>query len=543
MASIRDLFYSEKYDKVQQALDSVPEQSISQQHNSTIIKYLKDGQNPLPSLLSLANKIREQTNTESPWVIHPSWALINYHIALYYYQHCQYEEAFAVVNSIWKNAKLVDQNTLIFVSVLTFELSISTKNWENASAALEFFAELRKDKAKFSSTLKKFFEKSPHSAEIVDMIEKIQFKVNTALNIAKGNEKKTELESNLKKAVNIQKLTMGQVLPLLSTAWHLHDIQKFERILEIAPNQSDLSITNNRGVLEITQGKYSSALLHFSKALGARKTSEIIQPYNKILYNIGVSLLFKNKPTKASEILHMIVPTMPKFPYLWLRLAECSVMYYKQRVANLRTQKQLSQVIYRRISTATNTYTILPPSSAKLFAKYSSEKDYEGPELSLEYAQKCADNAIRFSSPNQEKIKVSAELISTYVSLELNEPQRALDHVVQITNSSVNDRFAQLTANIYHSQALILMGEPGPAKTMLNSKILEYKLGAPTDPEMYGITFEQALLLSPKQERSKDNEKYQNHTEIIITRAMRAKRDGHDQEAIKIINQFTPKNE
>ena len=50
----------------------------------------------------------------------------------------------------------------------------------------------------------------------------------------------------------------------------------------------------------------------------------------QLCYNLGVTLLYMNKPAQAFDFLVEVVKTQSMNPRLWLRLAECCIRVHKQ---------------------------------------------------------------------------------------------------------------------------------------------------------------------------------------------------------------------
>jgi CCR4-NOT transcription complex subunit 10 len=128
-------------------------------------------------------------------------------------------------------------------------------------------------------------------------------------------------------------LPLQQTLLLAQAALFIDDRKKFRDLLEAADDSSHFAIVNNKGLCELLQNRSASALLHFSQALAASHFQSVIYPLHKVVYNTALALLFQGSPKKAFLGFHSIIPLMPKSAFLWLRLAECCVSYYKQRIA------------------------------------------------------------------------------------------------------------------------------------------------------------------------------------------------------------------
>lgn len=63
-----------------------------------------------------------------------------------------------------------------------------------------------------------------------------------------------------------------------------------------------------------------------SKSLFTLRGNNIAQ----LMYNIGISQLFANRPTQAFDFLLQAVQVYHLNPRLWLRMAECAIRTYKE---------------------------------------------------------------------------------------------------------------------------------------------------------------------------------------------------------------------
>lgn len=83
MNSLASQFYQENYETVEKELAETQDPSLQEIHNLAIVRFLTKDENPLPQIQKIADSIKTDTSSEN-WPIHPSWNLINYHMALYH---------------------------------------------------------------------------------------------------------------------------------------------------------------------------------------------------------------------------------------------------------------------------------------------------------------------------------------------------------------------------------------------------------------------------------------------------------------------------
>ena len=329
-------------------------------------------------------------------------------------------------------------------------------------------------------------------------------------------------------------LPIKNILPIASAAFSTGDNQKFSTILENAGpiNFQHFAILNNRGIYEIIQKHYSTALLYFSKALDARPSKLILYPFHQIIYNIGLSLLAKQKPRKAFEFFSAVIPVLGRSPYLWLRLAECCVSYYKLRVAKLRQRYQVSTILARKLQSPTRTYYVLPQSDLKIFNAHRN--DHSNPDkndqlyqhLDLSYADMCGKNVLALcaNNPKYQALQHNAELICAYASLELGDGKRAADMTKAITNDRDYDPKKQFLAKIYAAQGHCVAGEVEESDRILKVSFMENVKSKEKDLlTMYHSTFAKVrMLLNDADAVQKRFEKVQeqepNRPEVVLTK-------------------------
>ncbi|EAY19404.1 hypothetical protein TVAG_101220 [Trichomonas vaginalis G3] len=553
MSADREVFYQEKYKQLIEKYEKIPNQSISVQHNLAILHYLVDGTNPFPTFMDITKKIQVECDSNNLWLIHPSWALVNYHIALFYYQRCQYENCSYILSSIWLHADFVDDLTMLFVSLLSIDLVRTVNDWKFFDKARAFLAEKvikGEPVPALKQLLVKHFGDTPRCHIVEDQIKNVSMQVKIAKYITSSDEQsKNDVQKLLLQYTNQKSLSIHQAFPLLSAAVYVNNNAAYGKVLDLIQNQfqTDTSIINNRGVYDILKEKYSSALLYFSNALNTRSNDEVTNPYHQVLYNIGLSLLFKQKPRKAFEVFHSLIPVIPKFPYLWLRLAECCVMYYKKHVSKLRAKTQISPVIARRFSTPTRSFTILPASNAKIYNRFRDTKNGIFEDLNLEFAQRCALNAVHLSD-KKSQLLISALLICTFVSLEMSEWEQAANYVKEIISNTDADSAIKFTARVYGAQALCMLHDKEKAIEYLRTQILEVAIGQSKKSIMFYLTYAQLYILNQDYESaraylSKVTEQGQNVPEYVITSVQYSLKKGDTNDGLRVLSEFTQKED
>ena len=501
MSVLQQLFYSKDFEKLQAELLQVQDPSLQESHNLCIAKYLLTGENPLPELQKLIDSIKAEALQTGSWPSHPSYALLQYHVCLYYFRSSNYASCISVLSEIWNNSDKLDKLIVLCLSLLTIELAIRTGENEQIEKAFSF---LQINFPTTDSVANLLQSKNIEGQIVKDLTQNVQFaklryEVSQLVRKPITEDTKKKLEEILKKAdispdpKNRSTFPVAQVLPLACAALKVNDSNNFNNVLEASEDPSNFAILNNRGISELKANRYSSALLHFTKSLNSRSNSELIYPFHQVAYNLGISLLMKHKPHSAFKFLYSIIPLMSRSPFLWLRLAEAVVMYYKQRVQKLRAKTQYSPIIAQKLCTANRTYYILPLPDNKLFEQDTKHTH----DLNLEFAEKCTRNCILLcnNKPELQNVQAAAQLLCSFISLELGDGKRAADMGKAVSNDVNVDKQQQFMGKIYSAQGQLMIGETEEASKILSRLLIESDIKKDKDQQLrHTLTFARVAM-------------------------------------------------
>ena len=550
MASQPALFYQGKYQQLLEDLEKIQGPSMQEIHNLAIVKFLALGENPLPALESISEQIMRENPNES-WPTHPSWNLLCYHICLYHFCVGNYDECHEWLKKLWANSDNADRLIVLCTALISIELFIRNGDDsfnEKAQAFLQMHFSNTEAVTSFLSA------KVNDDAFVTRISNNVQYATLRA-SVAKAaslpiEEGKPALEAAIE-LVNVTQdmknrtlLPVKKVIPIACAALCLDELNKYTALLEACEEQDNFAILNNRGIYELLQKRYSSALLHFSKALDARHNNAVVYPYHQVIYNIGLSLLMRKKARKAFKFLHSIIPLMSNSPYLWLRLSECCVLFYKQRVTKLRQRTQQSPVIARTLTTGTRSFIILPQTDFKLYSKYPLEGSGYVSDLNLEFAEKCSRNAIALCTRDElEGVKHSAELVCAFVSLELGDGKRAAD-MGKAASAKTVDSQRQFLAKIYSAQGNSMMGEHSEARGILSRLMIESnKVREKESLVVHSVTLALVSMALQDMKKAQDQlanaqKSAPNRPEVILTKVAFELNNRKPQNAIEILSQY-----
>lgn len=548
MKNQSELFYKKEYESLLKDFDpkSRDPQTI---HNLSVVRYLKNGDCPL-DLFDIAEKIiYEQAMIVDGWALHPSWALIQYNKCLYFFDTCKYVEMERILSEIWRNSVYINKFTLVCVSLLTYELAIRVGMRSNLEKAKEFFG---KEFEKLDNLSSFLANENVNQCVADNLVEKYKFmskRLEIEQLIRNHNKDKSKTEV-LKKILikfegspgfNSQKpISIYRILHLFHIALFLDDSNKFN-ILNGKTDQNNPIILNNIALNEIIQKKYSSALLLLSKGLSIHSKDTIVYPYQKIIYNIGISFLLRGKPRKAFRYFYSLLDILHDFPYLWVRLAECCVLFFKLKVAKIRGAKQMSDLIARRLSTPTRTYTILPISDSKLFARFGRLSEGIESNLTLEFGERCVRNALNLCNESQLSLKINATLLWEYITLEIGDYNQTIEiNKSIVSNNNSIDPNIKFLSRIYASQASYMLGDYNNAFVLLKPNLLEVTLNKEIGVMLYQTACRVSLSINESDKSqnflNKAIENNPNSREVLLTKVAHELQNKRTVQALAILD-------
>jgi CCR4-NOT transcription complex subunit 10 len=160
-------------------------------------------------------------------------------------------------------------------------------------------------------------------------------------------------------------------------------------------------LTNNMGVIHFSVKHYAlatrffqQALLFDIKAYDANKSGNA--PFHcmgatkrpEILYNLGIALLYLERPQEAFECLLKTQYSFHNNPRLWLRLAECCIMVHKQGLK----EKENKFITSAVIGSGKHRKYVLTPTPPKYVS--DEGQSFAIPSPNMEFSSLCLRNAL-----------------------------------------------------------------------------------------------------------------------------------------------------
>lgn len=168
----------------------------------------------------------------------------------------------------------------------------------------------------------------------------------------------------------------------------------------------NVCIANNMGLIHFSVKHYGLAVRFFQQALifdqkaieSVKKEHGVLMPLHclgatkrqDILYNLGIALLYLQRPKDAFECLLIPLNIYHKNPKLWLRLAEACIMVQKQHLKEQEMQNK--NLVSSVIGSGMHRKFIVTPTPQK----YANEESGSSaiPSPNLEFASLCLRNAL-----------------------------------------------------------------------------------------------------------------------------------------------------
>jgi CCR4-NOT transcription complex subunit 10 len=250
----------------------------------------------------------------------------------------------------------------------------------------------------------------------------------------------------------------------------------------------------------------------------------------------------RREPEQAFRFLHSVIPVMSDSPYLWLRLAECCVSFYKQRVERLRREHQISPVVARRLCTATRTFLVLPQTDYKLFEKYTAHGD----DLNLQFGEKATRNAIALAQTDELiQVRKSAELLCAFIALELGDGRKAAEMGKAVFSCTTVDSQRQFLAKIYAAQGHSVMGDSSESARIMSRLLIESSkdLKEKDFAIVHSLTFTRVAiaeqdLVKAQRYLNRISETDATRPEVVLTRVAMELKNRKPLQALAAMNSF-----
>lgn len=280
----------------------------------------------------------------------------------------------------------------------------------------------------------------------------------------------------------------------------------------------NVCIANNMGLIHFSVKHYALAVRFFQQALlfdqkaietlkskygnqaplhclGATKRAEI-------LYNLGIALLYLQRPKDAFDCLIIPLNIYHKNPKLWLRLAEACIMVHRQNVKEQENQNK--NIVSSVIGSGIHRKFIITPAAQKYVDEPGSSAAI--PSANLEFASLCLRNALTlinyysnlvaegmesdlgiFASASEsipcnpssplnrdsiEKLKLHILTAASYVALQLGDYTMTLQHAKALLKMENIPDTHKMLGILYGAEASIMLERVSDAICFLDPNFL-----------------------------------------------------------------------
>ncbi|RDD40276.1 CCR4-NOT transcription complex subunit 10-B [Trichoplax sp. H2] len=422
-------FHSRKYEECLRTINELLE--IRQNdpkvcHNLGVAQFYKSSCTKLDELTKVFDSVLIQFSGENgedqDSVDEFDQAALNYNKALILYFFRQYEKASDIIEGLFKIIEPLDENLACKICFLAADLSFATRQANMAGEKLAYIEKMITSSEKGSTN--QHHEKSETFFTVGGgtkhglQSESLQMKFNqykARLHLLNGPLKLCKREI---------KILMSST-PVTPTAHFLKsnfeylrkNYRKSIKILNSSPrldsNELIVMYYNNLGCIHHQMKKHNLAALYCKKAMNVNEeciqkpndsgninSLSAVQALNRhyeLLYNIGIELLFSNRPLPGFEALIQCMQAFNTDPKYWFRIAECCISAYRMGEEEIAAKAQNKSYIVSTVvgvgqhqktvlkPTADYSYRYLPPSHGISVAN---------PEPSLKFALPCLKNAL-----------------------------------------------------------------------------------------------------------------------------------------------------
>lgn len=203
----------------------------------------------------------------------------------------------------------------------------------------------------------------------------------------------------------------------------LNSAPKMARVTEVGHALSVMYF-NNMCCIHFAINKYNLALFYSRKALeeniSVMKSLPPMEKFNnqqsgrplqtlavnkrsEIVYNMGISLLFADKPAAAFECLMEAQSLYQCNPRFWLRLAECCVAVCQQlRNEHQSSRNKKSEFIRGVLGASVHRKLVVSPTKDHLKQRSQEGQSAAMPAATLEFANICLTNALLLLPPESQ---------------------------------------------------------------------------------------------------------------------------------------------
>ncbi|XP_074644755.1 CCR4-NOT transcription complex subunit 10-like [Tubulanus polymorphus] len=391
-------------------------------HNKAVIEYYQSGLKKTDEFRQHIRNICNQCQVNLDNIAamdDVDQILLYYNHAVILYRLRQYHSAVNIVDKLFQFIEPLEENLARKVSLLLAQLYLCTHQPEKATGLLSFI-----EKSLFSSnggnktSERESKDGSPeYGMSDVWKARISQYKARCYLMLKSMKFCKREIK-NLMNTIGVS----PQLVFLKSNFEYLRgNYRKAIKVLNTAiqakgpmenPETLNVMYFNNMACIHFHMCKHHLGTFYLRKALAENEavTRDLrkavlskslsgrpvhslgISKYYELLYNMGIQLLHCGKPLAAFDCLIEVIQVFPSNARLWLRLAECCIMCYRESNEEDSSLSNRLQVIQGSVGSGVHRKLIIGP-GLKETDKMSTDSAAI-PGTTIEFASLCLQNAL-----------------------------------------------------------------------------------------------------------------------------------------------------
>ncbi|CAH1394487.1 unnamed protein product [Nezara viridula] len=244
-----------------------------------------------------------------------------------------------------------------------------------------------------------------------------------------------------------------------------------------------LTFYNNVGILYYYLRKPCLSSFYFNKAYQiyflhvfrrcSSESSQRLESFysdaiHKVIYNMGLCMLFRMKLNEAFFYLRESAQGMHRSPLVWLRLAECCIMTYKRdHEGEFSVLKNGNLLANSKVGCGLSSKIVLNSRFCRDSGYTNNPQCYHGDGPSLGFASTCLKNSYLLLPEGNSRLKQAVLAASSYVHLTIRNPVMAHKYAGILAADSCH--VYKYLSKLYLAESLVLLNRIGEAIELLKT--------------------------------------------------------------------------
>lgn len=407
--------------------------------------------------------------------------VLYYNLAIVLFRQKNYQDALKVVNKIFPVVHEMEGNLGRKVCILLLDLNLHLKEFDKALTNLLIVEKqynmlntipvLGDQKSNKSSG-------APANSLHIQQFRMVLLEYKARIQLALGDHEACKETIDTLLSSGCLNYATSMIKAKLCVAMMRYDealevlylfMQGIDDFVEL-PLENKMIFYNNLAIVNHLLNKSQACSFFMKKSMlifheGATKNGQdsdgskkyfTAQMLLNLIYNRGMSLLFKGEPDKAFDCLLEVSQKLFRSSLLWLRLAECCIRINKpgnQETFDLnKKRKELVQGICKN----KNNSCIVLNNKIYLDTNYNSEtQSYAVPTPTMEFGSICGRNALLLLPKGPSKLKLGVLAANAYIRLSIGDPIMALKYASTLLQEPNVTPVYKYLSRLYMSEAYL----------------------------------------------------------------------------------------